>query len=58
MPQAYYAKTNKIHKLIYAEEENGVHILECGGVSQGGGVYEEIPDEFSKCEVCFYDEFH
>lgn len=56
MTDKFYAKTNKIHKLIYAE--NDVHILECGSVSSGGGVYEEIGDEFNKCEVCFYDEFN
>lgn len=52
----FYAKTEKIHKLIFVEGD--IHVLECGGVSSGGAVYKEITEEFSKCEVCFYDEFH
>lgn len=53
----YYAKTSKIHKLTY--HSDGIHILECGGVSEGGGVYQDIDeDKFDKCQVCFYDEFN
>lgn len=56
MTDAFYAKTNKIHKLVYVE--NGIHVLECGSVSQNGSIYKELQNDFSKCEVCFYDEFH
>lgn len=53
----YYAKTNKIHKLVYKSDD--VHVLECGGVSSGGGIYKEIDEKkFDKCQVCFYDEFN
>jgi len=53
----YYAKTNKIHKLVYSNSD--VCVLECGGVSSDGKIYDEIDEnKFNKCQVCFYDEFN